>query len=86
VGSEEGESVVPFLREEGSSGQRARRWRRRRWPVGLLEEEDGRVAERKGPPISGGKAAGRAGPEGGGREVGCNWVGRGRKTGGSRLG
>jgi hypothetical protein len=66
----------------GSALGRWRRWR----PVGLSEEEDNQAADRVGPPISEGEAAGQAGPEGGGKEVGCSWAGRGRKRGGPRLG
>jgi hypothetical protein len=39
-----------------------------------------------GPPICEGEAAGQAGPEGGGREVGHGWARRGRERGGPRLG
>jgi hypothetical protein len=81
------EHATPFLREEGSSGWRQcmRRWRRR-CPVGLPEEEDGRPADRAGMPVSEVEVMGQAGPEGGGREVGCNWAERGRERGGPRLG
>jgi hypothetical protein len=65
-------------------GSACGRWRRR--PVGLPEEEDSRAADRVGPPVSDGEAAGQAGLEGGGREVGRGWAERGRKRGGPRLG
>jgi hypothetical protein len=79
VGSEEGGNYGVVSRRGGVIG----RWQR---PVVLPEEEDSRAADRAGPPISEGEAAGLAGPEGGGREVGCGWAGRGRKRGGPRLG
>jgi hypothetical protein len=63
------------------------RWQR--WfPVGLPEEEDGRPADRAGPLVSEGEAAGQAGLDGGGggREVGRGWAKRGREKGGSWLG
>jgi hypothetical protein len=50
-GVKRGENVAPFPLEEGSSG-------RRRCPVGLSEEEDGRSADRVGPPISEGEVVG----------------------------
>jgi hypothetical protein len=66
--------------------------------VGLPEEEDSRPTDRAGPLVSEGRQRRRlhrkgegarwamAGPEGGGREVGHDWAGRGRKRGGPRLG
>jgi hypothetical protein len=45
-------------------------------PDRLPEEEESRVADRAGPPVSEGEAAGQAGPEGGGREVGHGWAKR----------
>jgi hypothetical protein len=68
----------------GGGSARGRWWRR--CPVGLLEEEDGRPADRVGPPISEGEEAGQAGPKGGGSEVGRDWAERGRERGGPRLG
>jgi hypothetical protein len=68
------------------SGSARGRWRQR-CSVGFPEEDDGRPANRAGPPISEEEAAGQAGPEGGGgREVGHGWVERGRERGGPRLG
>jgi hypothetical protein len=61
------------------------RWRRRR-PVGLPEEEDSRPADRAGPPVSEGEAAGQDGLEWAWREVGRGWAERGRERGGPRLG
>jgi hypothetical protein len=55
-------------------GSASGRWRRR-CPVGLPKEEDGRPADRAGLPVSEGEAAGQAGPKGGGREVGRGWAG-----------
>jgi hypothetical protein len=68
------------------SGSARGRWRQR-CSVGIPEEDDGRPANRAGPPISEEEAAGQAGPEGGegerwatagsrggGREVGHDWV------------
>jgi hypothetical protein len=76
VESEEGESVVPFPREEGSSG----RWQHVREvaaavvPGRLPEEEESRAADRAGPSISEGEVEGQARPKGGGREVGRGWA------------
>jgi hypothetical protein len=50
------------------------RWRRQH-PVGLPEEEDGRSADRAGPPVNEGEAVGQARPEGG-RERGGQQLGR----------
>jgi hypothetical protein len=52
----------------------------------LPEEEDSRVADRAGPPVSEGKVVGQARPEGGGIEVGCGWARRGRNRGAPWLG
>jgi hypothetical protein len=70
-GVKRGESAAPFLGEEGSLGRLQRAREVKRGLVGLPEEEDSRSADRAGPPVSEGEAAGQAGPEGGGREVGC---------------
>jgi hypothetical protein len=76
-----------FRERRGRRGCGSALWRwRRQLPVGLPEEEDSRVAERAGPPVSEGEAVGQARPEGGGKEVGHGWAGRGRKRGGLRLG
>jgi hypothetical protein len=61
----------------------ARGWWRRRRPVGLLEEEDDRSADRMSPPVSEREAVGQAGPEGG-RETGGSWLGW--KGGGREVG
>jgi hypothetical protein len=66
----------------GSARGRWRRWR----PVGLPKEEDSRPTDRAGPPICEGEAVGQAGLEGGGREVDHGLNGRGRESGGLRLG
>jgi hypothetical protein len=78
VGSEGCGMWCRFWDRRGRQGSKSAcgRWRRR--PVGLLEEEDGRPADRAGPPISEGEAAGQAGLEGGGRVVGRGQV-RNRK-------
>jgi hypothetical protein len=71
------ESVVPFPREGGLSGQRQRVWEVAATAPGRLpEEEESRAADRAGPPVSEGEAAGQAGSEGGGREVGHGWAKR----------
>jgi hypothetical protein len=76
VGSEEGGNAARFRerRSHRGSGSTRGRWQRRR-PVGLPEEEDGRPADRAGPPVSEGEVAGQAGPEGG-REIGGPCLGR----------
>jgi hypothetical protein len=67
-----------FQKRRGHQGGGSARGRwPQRCPVGLLEEEDSRVADRVGPPVSEGEAARQAGPEGGGREVGHDWARRG---------
>jgi hypothetical protein len=78
VGSEEGGGGMRhhFWERMGhrGGGSVRGRWRRRR-PVGLPEEENGWLADRAGPPISEGEAAGQAGPDEG-RERGGPWLGQ----------
>jgi hypothetical protein len=77
VGSEEGGKVRHHFQERRShwsfDSARGKWWWWR--PVRLPEEEDGRPADRVGPPVSEGEAAGKAGPEGG-RERCGPWLGQ----------
>jgi hypothetical protein len=76
-GVKRGESVAPFLGEEGSSGRRQRMREVAAAASGRLpEEEESRAADRVGLPVNEGEAAGKAAPEQGGREVGRGWAKR----------